>query len=771
MQIKTDTSLIQIQPRHGTEYVSQGRAVLATDDQGRVHDDPRHGWFVHETRLLSRWRHMVNDAEPKMIASSNVEQHSWLGYYAFQVPGMPWEEDTGSGQMEPVSEETVEMRLSRTVGYGLHEDIDFKNFSQQSSNFELAIEVDADFADQAETTQRKREQQGELDCKWQRAGRRAWELIFDYRNSHRYSHQGDRGKAEIHRRLILRIENADSKPKFKDNKLIFKVDVKPLASWHACIKCTAEIEDQVLAPLYPCHDFYSRNTELDRKRRMFLEEATRFSAPRAETLAPQVVRTLEQAKVDLSALRLYDLDNGDHAWVMAAGLPIYVALFGRDVLTGGWGSSLMSRDILRGALAEMARWQGTKVDDWRDEQPGRMLHEAHTGPLASLGYNPRTRYYGATTTSSFYPVAVAELWHWTGDKGLVKPLLAPALRAMRWKDQYANLRGDNFSYYKSRSEQGNKNQGWKDSGDAIVRADGVEVEPPIATCEEQAYVYVSKLHMSEVLWFLNEKDLAKKLFHEALDLKERFNDAFWMEDQQFFAMGLDPKGRHIDAIASNPGHCLAAGIVKEEYVLPTARRLMSEELFSGWGVRTLSAKNPAFDPYSYHRGSVWPVEQGTFALGFMRYGLHEELHRLARAFFESAALFPYHRLPECFSGHARDAEHPFPALYPKANWPQAWSASSVFTLMQAMLGIYPFAPMNVLLVDPHLPDWLPEISLDGLRVGKATVSLRFYRRGEATHYEVLDKRGKLHIVRQPSPWSVSATYAERFRDAIESMVA
>jgi glycogen debranching enzyme len=484
-----------------------------------------------------------------------------------------------------------------------------------------------------------------------------------------------------------------------------------------------------------------------------------------------VVHTLEQAKVDLAALRLYDLDESDRAWVMAAGLPIYVALFGRDVLTAGWGSSLLSHDMMKGALAEMARWQGTRVDDWRDEQPGRMLHEAHSGPLAKLGYNPRSRYYGATTTSSFYPVAVAELWHWTGDKGLVKSLLKPALRAMRWKDDYANLRGDGFSYYKSRSEQGNKNQGWKDSGDAIVRADGSEVEPPIATCEEQAYVYVSKLHMSEVLWFLGEHDLAKKLFHEARDLKERFNDAFWMDDQQFFAMGLDSKGKQIDAIASNPGHCLAAGIVKEEYVLPTARRLMSDELFSGWGVRTLSTNNPAFDPYSYHRGSVWPVEQGTFALGFMRYGLHSELHRLSHALFEAARLFPYHRLPECFGGQARDEQHPFPALYPKANWPQAWSASSVFTIMQSMLGIYPFAPMHVLLLDPHLPEWLPEITLNGLRVGKAVVSLRFYRRGEATHYEVIEKRGKLHIVRQPSPWSVSATYAERFRDAIESMVA
>jgi glycogen debranching enzyme len=188
-------------------------------------------------------------------------------------------------------------------------------------------------------------------------------------------------------------------------------------------------------------------------------------------------------------------------------------------------------------------------------------------------------------------------------------------------------------------------------------------------------------------------------------------------------------------------------------------------------VRTLAASNPAFDPYSYHRGSVWPVEHGAFSIGFMRYGLHAELEKLTRAIFEATNLFPYHRLPECFSGHARDAEHPFPALYPKANWPQAWSASSLFTIMQAMLGIYPFAPMNLLLLDPRLPQWLPELTLSDLRVGDAKVTLRFYRRGDNTHYEVTEKRGKLHVIRQPSPWSVSATYGERFRDLMESLVA
>ena len=760
--------LVRINPRPQTQHISQGRAVLATNSAGWIEGASTDGFFAHETRMLSRYLHLIDGKPPLKIACSPVEQHSWLGYYGVTPPGLQWPKDTGSGAMEPVSEETIELRVSRTVGFGLHEDIDITDFTQTPSEFDFAIELDADFADQAEIDERQ--QKGKLQRQWKRAGS-AWELVFDYRASHRYWHQGNWGKGQLHRKLTLRIENAGSKPSYEDGRIHFPIKLKPGEPWHVCIKMIPEIEGKKLPVLYGCHDFFADDTELDRRRHLFLNEATHFRTKESETLSSVVIQALRQAKNDLAALRLYDLDADKRDWTMAAGLPIYVALFGRDTLTASWQSALISPAMMRGTLPELVKWQGREVNDWRDEQPGRMLHEAHTGPLATLGYNPRTRYYGATTTSSFFPVVAAELWHWTGDKSLVKPLIAPALRALRWKDEYADLRGDGFSYYKTRSRQGNKNQAWKDSGDAIVYEDGREVETPIATCEEQAYVYVSKMHMAELLLFMGEIGQARKLFREASDLKERFNEKFWMQKEQYFVLGLDSRGRPIRSIASNPGHCLAAGIVDQDYVLPTARRLTAEELFTGWGVRTLSSQHPAFDPYSYHRGAVWPVEQGSFALGFVRYGLHRELEQLARAVFESTTLFEFRRLPECFSGHQRDRQHPFPALYPKTNWPQAWSASALFTVIQAMLGIYPIAALNVLLLDPHLPDWLPEITLEQLHVGKAEVSLRFYREKDKTHFQVLDKRGKLRVVRQPSPWSLTATFGERFRDAIESLAA
>ena len=526
-----------------------------------------------------------------------------------------------------------------------------------------------------------------------------------------------------------------------------------------------------MPPLYDCHQFFGARNELDKKREIFLSESTRFRAGQEDPKLGSVVESaLLQAMHDLAALRLPDLDQGNRSWVTAAGLPIYIALFGRDTLTTGWQACIVSTSMARGALRELPKWQGKVENDWRDEQPGRMLHEAHTGPLAMLNYNPRSRYYGAATTSSFYPVVVSELWHWNGDKPEVRWLLQPALRGLAWKDKYTDRFGDGFYDYETLSSQGNRNQGWKDSGDAIVYEDGRQVNPPISTCEEQGFVYVAKLRMSEMLWFTGQRDLARRYFHEASELKKRFNDSYWMPDKKFFALGLDAKRKQIKSISSNPGHLLASGIVDKELARPVVERLLKNDMFSGWGVRTLSSDHPAYDPYSYHRGSVWPVEHGSFAMGMMRFGLINELHTIARAIFEASTLFDYNRLPECFSGHPRDDQHPFPGLYPKTNWPQAWSASSLFAIVQAILGLYPFAPTNLLLLDPHLPDWLPQLFVHNLHVGKASVSIHFYRKNEDTHFDVFDKRGHLHVLRQPSPWSLTAGLGERLKDVMESLV-
>ncbi|MBV9610781.1 MAG: amylo-alpha-1,6-glucosidase [Acidobacteria bacterium] len=761
--------LVRLHPREDSFEVSQGRTVLSTNLNGFIVPGTAAGLFVHQTRMLSCYRWLIDGKEPLAVALSNVEQHSWMGYY-IQLPHVDELQDRGSGEMIGASERSLELRISRFVGDGLHEDVDLTNYTQQPVEFELQLEIDADFADQEETV-RPREQFGELTRRWQFGGDKQWELVFDYVAQHHYEHQGDRGDPSIHRGISIQFAHAGSEPRLSEKTITFKISLQPMQCWHTCVRMAPHVDGEPMYSLYDCYAFEPQRNPFDAKRAIFLNESTQFSAPQSGTLTGVVVGALEQAKHDLASLRLHDLDTGERAWVMAAGIPIFLALFGRDTLTASWEASMVSSEMMQGTLPVLARLQGTTVDDWRDEQPGRMLHESHTGPLAALGFNPRSLYYGAATTSGFYPVVVAELWHWTGDKELVRPFIEPALKALKWKDTWADLDGDGFSEYLTRSTQGTKNQGWKDSGDAIVYADGTEVEPPIATCEEQAFVYAAKQLMSEVLWWLDRKDEARQLYHEAGELKKKFNDAYWVESEGFFAMGLDSKKRQITSVGSNPGHCIACGIVDDSLVRRTADRLMAEDMFTGWGVRTLSADHPAYNPFSHHRGTVWPVEHGTFALGFMRYGLMDYMHRIARGMFDAAALFDFYRLPEVFSGHARNERHPFPAMYPKTNWPQAWSSSAVFTIVQSMLGLYPYAPLHALFLDPHLPQWLPEITLSNLHVGKGVVALRFFReKNGSSSYEVLEKRGHLHVVRQPSPWSLTAGPAERVVDALASVL-
>src|SRR5215468_297808 len=758
--------LVRLRPRAGNLQVSRGRTVLVTDRNGFVCGHGGEALFVHQARLLSRWEYHINGTSPVAVALSSVQKHSWLGYYILQAPGVDaGPPDEGSGGMVAMSEQTLEMKVSRFVGEGLHEDIDLTNYTLQPITLDLEVLFDADFVSPSELKNGKRLQRGELHSEWHgEVAPGCWEYSFDYRAKHAYHHQDESGHTTLHRGMKLEIEKADSPPVCKAKKLRFHVELGPGTSWHTCLKVRALVEGEELPLQNICRSFAPQDNEYDRKQQLFLRDATRFHTLEDETLTPIVLGALNQAREDLMALRLFDMDKSEHEWVMAAGLPLYIALFGRDTLTAAWMASILDSGMMSGVLYELAKWQGTKRCDWRDEDPGRMLHEAHTGPLEILNFNPRARYYGSATTSGFYPYVLSELWHWTGDKELVRPLLEPAMKAIAWKDTQ-DLNGDGLYEYQTRSIVGTRNQGWKDSWDAIVYEDGRIVDTPIATVEEQAFFYVAKAQISELLFWMDLKEEAKKLFDEAAELRARINEYFWMADENFYAMALDPEGQQVRSIGSNAGHAIAAGVPERDMVRPVADRLMSDELYSGWGIRTLSDRHPAYDPYSYHRGTVWPVEQGAFALGFARYGLHDHMHRLCKSMFETAAIFDFHRLPECFSGHARDDAHPFPAFYPLSNYPQAWSSGALFAMIQAMVGIYPYAPLDLLLVDPHLPEWLPQITLTNLKVGKGRIDIRFYREKHGgSDYEILDVRGKLHVLRQPSPWSLVATRGERIKD-------
>lgn len=759
--------LVRVNARPDSIYLSHGRTVLAGPRDGTIDAGRGHGLFVHETRLISRLVYLIDGERPEPNVLSNVEHHSWLGYYIRVLPGIDvGPADRGSGQVPPTSRLPLELRVSRFAGDGLHEDLDLTNFTPAATRFSLSIELDADFADLAETLG-ARVQQGTVERQW--LDERT--LRFAYRASRSFDNQGEKGTATIERSVTVVFGVAPLRRDPVAFDVAFDIALEPRQTWHLCVDFIPSIDGVTMTPVHRCREFRRGDHPHDRRVVAFTTAATRFETPGSGSMCSVVAGTLEQAKHDLAALRLFDLDVSESAWTIAAGLPMYVALYGRDALTAPWQASLLDPRLAEGVLGVLARHQGTETNDWRDEQPGRMLHEMHTGPLSALNVHPWGRSYGSMTTSGLYPFIVAELWHWTGDKELVEPFIDPALRALAWLDRDGDRDGDGLYEYKTRSVDGVRNQGWKDSDDAIVDERGVPVEPPIATCEEQGFVYIAKLHLSETLWWLGRKREARRLFREARALKKRFNAAFWNEEDGFFAMALDAQKRQVRSIGSNAGHCVATAICDRDKAERVADRLFEPDLFSGWGIRTLSDRHPSYNPYSYHLGSIWPVEHGTFALGFMRYGLHERAQQIARAQFEAASLFDFYRLPELFSGHPRDDAHPFPAVYPQSNTPQAWSASTTFCLLQAMLGLYPYAPLRALLVDPHLPEWLPEVTLRDLRVGDATVTIRFRRKKDGSStYRVLRKEGTLHVVRQATPWSVTTSFAGRLRDWLVSLL-
>jgi glycogen debranching enzyme len=757
-------TLIKVRPRASTTEISRGRTAFVSEHDGTAHaEHAAEGLYIYNTRVLGLYRWSMNGKQPEFSCGSALEQFSWMGYFV-QAPVNC--EETPPHECNPLRQ-TLELRLKRSVGEGMHEDVHLTNHTQIETDVTLELEFEHQFVSQDEA-ENGRKQHGTLTRQWSEPAANVWEQMADYAAKHRYEHQGDEGEAELHRGIRLRIENTSTAPERGESRIKFRIHLAPHEEWHACVSWLAYVDDQLLPLAAQCSRVDASDWNLRRAR--FFAAATSFSLPHGNDLSSTVCRVLRRSRLDLGDLRMYDLDGPDGGITLAAGVPTYMEVFGRDMQAASWQGAMLGPEFLRGSLHTLSQKVATDTDDWRDAQPGRVPHLVHTDPLSVLNYRPKNLYYGSASASYLVPIMVAELWHWTGDPEAARRYADFAMGTLAWADKYS-LDETGFYRYHMRSEQGVKNQGWKDSKDALVYDDGSQVEDPIGTCEMQAFMYAAKLHFSEVAWRLDRKDDARRLFTEAEELKKRFNEKFWMEDEGFYAMGIGPQGELIRSIGEDPGHCVLAGIVDESRIKRVAARLMREDLFSGWGIRTLSKEHPAYNPFSYHRGSVWPVTNAGFVLAFSRFGLHGEMHQLAKAMFEAAGLFQHERLPEVFGGHARTAEQPFPGLYFRADWPQAWSTSAPFLMVQAMLGMYPYAPAHLLFVDPHLPEWLPEITVEQMRVGEATVTLRFTRNGEGrTDYSVVDLRGPLHIVRQSSPWSLTTGWAERTRDVVESFL-
>jgi glycogen debranching enzyme len=429
--------------------------------------------------------------------------------------------------------------------------------------------------------------------------------------------------------------------------------------------------------------------------------------PRLESDAPLLADVFQQSVVDLAALRITGELLGERYVLPAAGLPWFMTLFGRDTLITALQTLWVGPGLARGALHLLGALQGTQVDDFRDEEPGKIMHEVRSGELTLLGAKPHSPYYGTADATPLWLILLSEYWRFTGDDAFVRRRWHNVLAALGWIDRHGDRDGDGYVEYQTRSSEGLGNQCWKDSWDGIQFADGSLPYLPIATVEIQGYVYDAKRRVAELAQrIVGDEPLAERLEREAAALHRSFNEDFWSEERGgYYVVGLDGDKRPIDSMTSNMGHVLWSGIVPSQRAELVARQLMSDTLFSGWGVRTLAVDEHGYNPIGYHVGTIWPHDNAITALGLARYGLRDEANRIALAQLEAAA-FTGFRLPEAFAGFERQISR-FPVPYPTACSPQAWATGAPFLLLQAMLGLE--AREGRLRLEPRVPDEIGRI--------------------------------------------------------------
>lgn len=429
-----------------------------------------------------------------------------------------------------------------------------------------------------------------------------------------------------------------------------------------------------------------------------------------------------------------------------AGVPWYSTPFGRDAILTAYEALWINPDWARGVLSYLAQNQATDLDPSSDAQPGKILHESRQGEMAMLGEVPFRRYYGSVDSTPLFVMLAAAFYRWSGDREFIAPLWPNIERALEWMDRWGDADGDGFVDYARMSPTGLVQQGWKDSHDAIFHADGSPAEPPIALCEVQAYVYAAKNGAAQLADLLGRAEQADRLVAEATALRERFEAAFWSDQLQCYALALDGSKRPCLVRTSNSGQCLFAGIASPDRARRIAHTLMSDDSYSGWGIRTVAAGEARYNPMSYHNGSVWPHDNALIADGFSRYGLKDLAVRILTGLFDASLFVELNRMPELFCGfHRRPGEGP--TLYPVACSPQSWSAAAVFLLLRACLGMSADPERHQLrLHRPVLPAWLKEVQIKNLRVGAARVDLQIHRYAEDVGVQVLRREGPLEII-------------------------
>jgi glycogen debranching enzyme len=636
------------------------------DHEAREHE----GFFYEDVRHLSSWHARVNGADLEPLTSRRVD------YFSARIVCKTKEDRDDA---IPVS-----IRRDRFVTEGAHEDIVLENLKSEPQDVQLELRYSCDFADVLEA----QEGGNGAGRTWEEASARTVTLWHD-RDGYR-------------RGTVL---SFNRKGQVTKDRASFRVRLGPRAIWKLCVDLTPVVDGDRRPPLLRCDGFHKHAKKMPMSLEEWLDDV-----PILETENFAVTRTYRQSILDLAALR-FRPNILSIKWAMpGGGIPWFMTAFGRDSLIAAYETIPFHQEFAQATLEALAEMQATEWDNWRDAEPGKIMHELRRGILAKTGRIPHTPYYGTHDATMLWLILLDEYERWTGDAKFVARMEQHARAALGWLEGPADLDGDGFLEYRKRSDSKHAldNHCWKDSDDSIVFAHGGRASPPIATCELQGYAYAARLRTARLMrevW--NDVETARRLEEDAAALKKRFHKAFWVTGRGHYALALDGDKRQVDAMTSNTGQLLWSGIVDAERADSVVRRLMRDDMFSGWGIRTLSADDAPYNPLEYHNGTVWPHDTALIAEGLRRYGFHEEAGKLCHAILDAAEAFG-NQLPEVFSGFERD-ETNVPIEYPGALKPQSWAAGAPLLALRTLLGLD--VVDGELRARPHVPDDLAPLKI------------------------------------------------------------
>lgn len=720
---RRDDTLTKDRP---TDVESLARAIVMKKDNvffvarpdGNVPMTGHHGMglYYHDCRYLNGYELTLAGQAPASLTASSVR--GGIGVFTLTNPLIALPDGSTLGK------ETLGVtwrRLLDSESPALLDELRFHNFTLRSVRFSVSLVFRSAFEDLYYVRGLVKKQYGHLqEPAWQDGVLR---FLYD-------------GKDGVTRSLSVHAEpRADER---RGTSATFHLNLGPREQ-HA-LRLSLVIEESNAAPSglrrsRPA-SLTQRESDLEAQAKTPMEEITQVSGN-----GSALDQLMERA---FRALRVLRGHLGQDAY-FAAGIPWFVTLFGRDSLITALQMLAYHPGIAEQTLRLLAQYQGTREDEWRDEQPGKILHELRAGEMTNLHVIPHTPFYGTVDATPLFLILVCQHAAWTGSLQVFQDLRSHIDLALHWLDTYGDRQGFGYLSYDIRSNEKLVNEGWKDSGNAIVNADGSLAESPIALVEVQGYIYAAKQGMAELFERAGEQAKADRLRQEAQRLRERFNRDFWMDDKGCYALALQKDGRPAAVVSSNAGHALWTGIADDGKAQRTIDRLMAGDMFSGWGVRTLSEQERAFNPIGYHLGTVWPHDNSILAAGFRRYGRGEDALRIFHGLFDAAFHFPSHQLPELFCGFSRQ-DYEVPVNYPVACHPQAWAAGALPFLLTTLLGLEPDGFRKRLrIVRPLLPQGLDRLAVKRLRVGAASVDLAFRRGSAGIETEVIHVDGELMV--------------------------